>query len=141
MAIIRDKRAVLQEKRALLEAAGDSGSVAECDAQLAQEVAKREMWSAENVRRHHNYVPLVVDLFKVLAEKGKLGGMVTGAREKAAASAKAKPIVLFVRCVVARRRWRLGAQRPDWLASCGRDGGRPVALASPAWIVIVREWY
>ena len=89
MAIIRDKRAVLQEKRALLEAAGDSGSVAECDAQLAQEVAKREMWSAENVRRHHNYVPLVVDLFKVLAEQGKLQGMVAGAREKAA-SAKAK---------------------------------------------------
>ena len=89
MAIIRDKRAVLQEKRALLEAAGDAGSVAECDAQLAQEIAKREMWSAENVRRHHNYVPLVVDLFKVLAEKGKLQDMVSGAREKASA-AKAK---------------------------------------------------
>ena len=89
MAIIRDKRAVLQEKRALLEAAGDSGSVAECDADLAREVAKREMWSAENVRRHHNYVPLVVDLFKVLAEKGKLADMISGAREKAA-SAKAK---------------------------------------------------
>ena len=73
----------------LLEAAGDAGSVAECDAQLAQEVAKREMWSAENVRRHHNYVPLVVDLFKVLAEQGKLQDMVAGARKKAA-SAKAK---------------------------------------------------
>ena len=47
------------------------------------------MWSAENVRRHHNYVPLVVDLFKVLAEKGKLQDMVFGAREKASA-AKAK---------------------------------------------------
>ena len=51
--------------------------------------ATKEMWSAENVRRHHNYVPLVVDLFKVLAEKGKLQDMVAGAREKAAA-AKAK---------------------------------------------------
>ena len=47
------------------------------------------MWSAENVRRPHNYVPLVVDLFKVLAEKGKLADMISGAREKAA-SAKAE---------------------------------------------------
>ena len=83
------RRAPLLGGHALLEAAGDSGSVAECDAQLAQEIAKREMWSAENVRRHHNYVPLVVDLFKVLAERGKLADMISGAREKAA-SAKAK---------------------------------------------------
>ena len=45
------------------------------------------MWSAE--RRATTTGPLVVDLFKVLAGKGKLQDMVTGAREKAA-SAKAK---------------------------------------------------
>jgi len=83
MAIIRDKRAVLREK------IGEGGPfVSDYESDLAQEVAKRDAWSRENVRRHHNYVPLVVDLFKALAEKGTLPGMINGAREKAAKAEK-----------------------------------------------------
>ena len=51
------------------------------------EHAKRADWAAENVRRHHNYVPFVVDLLKVLAEQGKLGAMMDDAKAKASTDA------------------------------------------------------
>ncbi|KAH8052482.1 hypothetical protein JL722_10025 [Aureococcus anophagefferens] len=62
MAIVRDKRAALEDAKA----AADAATAAELDAELAREHAKRADWAAENVRRHHNYVPFVVDL-QVLA--------------------------------------------------------------------------
>ena len=139
MAIIRDKRAVLQEKRALLEAAGDAGSVAECDAQLAQEVAKREMWSAENVRRHHNYVPLVVDLFKVLAEKGKLQGAGhRGAGEGRVREGEA--MAFFDSCRGASSSMASGSSPPAVEADPSRVAARGrLALASPgreSWVAV-----
>ena len=89
MAIVRDKRAPLLEQKAALEAAGDAEGVAAVDAALAGELSKRAEWTAENVRRHHNYVPFVVDLFKVLAERGKLQGMIDDATAKKAGTAAA----------------------------------------------------
>jgi len=43
---------------------------------IAVEDAKFKSWKEENVRRRHNYVPLVYNLLKVLAEKGKLTELV-----------------------------------------------------------------
>jgi len=54
--------------------------------QIAAEDAKLKAWKAENVRRRHNYVPLIYNLMKVLAEKGKLSDLV----EKAAKVTKEK---------------------------------------------------
>eukprot|EP00634_Sargassococcus_sp_CCMP2135_P014500 CAMPEP_0198661092 /NCGR_PEP_ID=MMETSP1467-20131203/39969_1 /TAXON_ID=1462469 /ORGANISM="unid. sp., Strain CCMP2135" /LENGTH=312 /DNA_ID=CAMNT_0044397515 /DNA_START=42 /DNA_END=980 /DNA_ORIENTATION=- len=77
MAVVRDKRHVLEDQRAQL--AGNEVGLLEVEHALAQEVAKREAWAAENDRRRHNYVPLVVDLFKVLAEKQLLADLVAKA--------------------------------------------------------------
>lgn len=69
MAVVRDRRALIDERLALDL---DDEEIAALQADRALEVAKRERWTAENVRRRHNYVPLIVDMLKVLAEQKKL---------------------------------------------------------------------
>ena len=86
MAIVRDKRAVLEEQKL----GADAAALADIEAELAMETAKRSAWAQENVRRHHNYIPLVVDLFKVLAEKGKLQAMIDDAKKQGADAAASK---------------------------------------------------
>lgn len=56
--------------------------------QLQDERAKLDRWRVENLRRKHNYVPFIFNLLRMLAEKGKLSGLVEaavkGAAERAA---------------------------------------------------------
>ena len=73
MAVVRDRRQVLEERGA-------------DDLLLAQEVAKRDAWATENLRRRHNYVPLVINLFKILAEKNQLKPLIDGASSSTAAT-------------------------------------------------------
>jgi len=37
----------------------------------------------ENIRRKHNYLPLIMEILKTLAQEGKLTGLVDKAKEKA----------------------------------------------------------
>lgn len=39
---------------------------------LKQEEATREKWKNENIRRRHNYVPLIVEMLRAAADQGKL---------------------------------------------------------------------
>mmetsp|Transcript_23184 Transcript_23184/g.58766 ORF Transcript_23184/g.58766 Transcript_23184/m.58766 type:complete len:309 (-) Transcript_23184:306-1232(-) len=55
----------------------------EMQAKLEMEKQKREMWHVENVRRKHNYVPLVFEVLKQLAQKGKLDGLIDEGVKKA----------------------------------------------------------
>lgn len=57
-------------------------STADLQEQLRDMTERRERGKLENVRRRHNYVPLVVELLKALNEKGKLGGIVEAAKKK-----------------------------------------------------------
>jgi len=50
--------------------------IEELKQQIAAEDSKFKAWKAENIRRRHNYVPLIYNLMKVLAEKGKLTDLV-----------------------------------------------------------------
>ncbi|XP_023238586.1 ubiquitin carboxyl-terminal hydrolase isozyme L5-like [Centruroides sculpturatus] len=50
---------------------------------IAEEDAKMKKYKIENVRRKHNYLPLIMELLKVLAEEGKLQVLVEKAKEKA----------------------------------------------------------
>lgn len=39
---------------------------------VEDEVLKKKRYKVENIRRKHNYLPLIVELLKMLAEQGKL---------------------------------------------------------------------
>jgi len=88
MAVVRDRRAVIDHRIAATE---DTAQLAALEADRALEVAKRQNWAHENTRRRHNYVPLIVDLLKVLAEHSKLQPLIDAAADKAASTAAAKP--------------------------------------------------
>ena len=47
-----------------------------------EELAKRERWKNENIRRKHNYVPLIFELLKQMAAKGKLSEYIEKGKEK-----------------------------------------------------------
>lgn len=39
---------------------------------LEEEEVKRRRWKVENIRRKHNYIPLIVNMLKILAKEGHL---------------------------------------------------------------------
>lgn len=84
MALTGDKVAQLKAKLAA------NRNDAVTAAALADAEALRAAGVAENVRRRHNYVPVVVSLFKALAEKGQLRGIVDAALAKQAAEKASK---------------------------------------------------
>lgn len=51
---------------------------------LRDEEDRRKTWKEENARRRHNYVPLIFELLKQLAQKNKLKGLYEAAKEKKA---------------------------------------------------------
>ena len=50
--------------------------------EIAMEAQKTEQWKVENRRRKHNYVPFIVNLLKVLAERGELMPLVEAAKSR-----------------------------------------------------------
>lgn len=57
-------------------------AIDELRAEVISEEHKFAAWHQENIRRKHNYIPLVVGMLKALAEKGKLGGLIDKAEAK-----------------------------------------------------------
>ena len=82
MALTGDRVAQLKAKLA----AGD----ASVSGELAAAEQLRAEGRAENVRRRHNYVPTIVNLFQAMAEKGKLRGIVDAAKAQQEAKKAAK---------------------------------------------------
>lgn len=54
---------------------------AKLESDIKVEDAKYAAWKVENVRRKHNYVPLALNLLKILAKNGKLQPMVEQAKK------------------------------------------------------------
>ena len=46
--------------------------VARIEMLLAEEENKRSKWKQENIRRRHNYLPLIMELLRSLASRGEL---------------------------------------------------------------------
>lgn len=100
MALVSDQKMVLSRRLAELTAAkpAEQGAPSE-DVQLqvehlkmliGDEEAKMERYKAENIRRKHNYLPLIVDILSMLAEQGKLVEQYEKAKSKSIQQLKLK---------------------------------------------------
>jgi len=90
LAVVDSQLAHLTSQLGHLEAvkASDPSREAEVNRQLdetqmliAGEHEKRAQWKEENIRRKHNYVPFVINLLKLLAERNELQPLVDKAVE------------------------------------------------------------
>lgn len=91
MALVSDRKMLLEKELAELEgktAPESSSRVAQLRDMLADEEAKRGRWRVENIRRRHNYLPLIVNMLQMLAQQGKLLPLYQIAKQKAATQAK-----------------------------------------------------
>ena len=61
---------------------------AELNQSLELELAKRQRYAKENERRKHNFIPLIVNLLTLLAEKGTLLPAMEKSKEKPEGSKK-----------------------------------------------------
>jgi len=88
LAVIPDRKDEYERKLSDLEATGDASPeiVAELKSLIEEEVEKRRRFKLENIRRKHNYLPLIVQFLKELAQKKQLMPLY----EKAKAASEAK---------------------------------------------------
>merc|ERR1719209_2739707 len=85
MAIIQDRTVRYNNQlKALSGMSIDSqmAEVARIEMLLAEEENKRAKWKVENIRRRHNYLPLIMELLRSLASRGELLPIYNKAKEK-----------------------------------------------------------
>lgn len=57
---------------------------------IEEEEGKIRRYKMENIRRKHNYLPLIVEILKILAKEGKLMPLYEKAKERTIAKQNAK---------------------------------------------------
>lgn len=57
---------------------------------IEEEESKMQRYKIENIRRKHNYLPLIVEILKILAKEGKLIPLYEKAKERTQKKLKAK---------------------------------------------------
>jgi len=85
MGIIQDKTIRYNSQlKSISGMSSDSqmAEVARIEMLLAEEENKRAKWKQENVRRRHNYLPLIMEMLRCLAERGELLPIYNKAKEK-----------------------------------------------------------
>lgn len=80
MAIVSDRKMLYEREKAK---SGDPAEIARLQELIEEEVRKSNRYQIENVRRKHNYLPLIMELLKVLAKEGKLVPLYQKAKERA----------------------------------------------------------
>jgi ubiquitin carboxyl-terminal hydrolase L5 len=86
MGVVEDK--IARYNRQLVGAS--EGETARLEMLLADEENRRARWRIENIRRRHNYLPLIMEFMRSLAKRGELIPLYNKAQEKAAALEKRK---------------------------------------------------
>jgi ubiquitin carboxyl-terminal hydrolase L5 len=90
MAIVSDRKMMYEKQlQALTAPAPDSSmetdvhqsEISNLRRLIADEEVKMKRYKLENIRRKHNYLPLIMEVFKTLAAEGKLVELVSKARE------------------------------------------------------------
>jgi len=95
MGVIQDRKIKYNEKLKELSS-GDLNpeqqamEAARIEMLLAEEETKRSKWRSENIRRRHNYLPLIMELLRSLASRGELMPIYNKAKEKSAELDKKK---------------------------------------------------
>lgn len=100
MAIVSDRKTKYEKKMQKIEKQMEEGGM-ETDSHQAElsrlrllieeEDRKKKRYQVENVRRKHNYLPLIVEMLKVLAKEGQLLPLYEKAKEKTRDRVQAKP--------------------------------------------------
>ncbi|XP_053380639.1 ubiquitin carboxyl-terminal hydrolase isozyme L5-like [Mercenaria mercenaria] len=92
MAIVSDRKACYEKRLQELIAQTETGGmetdllksqVNQLQMLVAEEERKMKKYKVENIRRKHNYLPFIMELLKILSEKGQLLPLVEKAKEKA----------------------------------------------------------
>uniref|UniRef100_U5EXX5 Ubiquitin carboxyl-terminal hydrolase n=1 Tax=Corethrella appendiculata TaxID=1370023 RepID=U5EXX5_9DIPT len=92
MALVSDRQLIYQRQiDELLKSSGDEdmetdakqSEIARLRMLIDDEVSKRKRYKIENVRRKHNYLPLIVELLKILAQNGQLMPLYEKAKQRA----------------------------------------------------------
>ncbi|XP_053685439.1 ubiquitin carboxyl-terminal hydrolase isozyme L5 [Sabethes cyaneus] len=92
MAIVSDRQLIYQRQiDALVQASGEDemetdtkqNEITRLRMLIEDEVAKRKRYKVENIRRKHNYLPLIVELLKILAQNGQLMPLYEKAKQRA----------------------------------------------------------
>lgn len=103
MAIVSDRQKIYQQQIDKLLTGGEEAMETDDDREteiakfrflVGNEIEKRKRYRIENVRRKHNYLPFIVELLKMLGERGQLMPIYEKAKQRAmereAAAAKSK---------------------------------------------------
>ncbi|CAH0547192.1 unnamed protein product [Brassicogethes aeneus] len=99
MAIVSDRKMIYERQIETLEKQTEEGGM-DTDSQQAEitrlrllvdeEDNKRKQYQIENIRRKHNYLPLIVEILKILAKEGKLMPLYEQAKERTLKKQKSK---------------------------------------------------
>lgn len=80
MAVVSDRKMLYEREKAKC---GDPAEVARLQELIEEEVRKFKGYQIENIRRKHNYLPLIMELLKALAKEGKLVSLYQKAKDRA----------------------------------------------------------
>ncbi|KAI1298181.1 Ubiquitin carboxyl-terminal hydrolase isozyme L5 [Halotydeus destructor] len=98
MALISDKKSQyekqLQDLRTQAEQGMETDSIqveiSHLLDMIKEEEVKAQQYKLENIRRKHNYLPLIMEILKTLGQEGKLTDLVSKAKERAVQMKKLK---------------------------------------------------
>lgn len=80
MAIVTDRKTLYERQKANV---CDPAELERLQTLIEEEIRKSKRYQIENIRRKHNYLPLIMELLKILAKEGKLVPLYQKAKEKA----------------------------------------------------------
>ncbi|KAL3276173.1 hypothetical protein HHI36_020892, partial [Cryptolaemus montrouzieri] len=90
MAIVSDRKMLYERQiEALQKQIEETGDVETLKSEttrlrllIEEEETKKKFYQIENIRRKHNYIPLIIELLKILAKEGKLLPLYEEAKER-----------------------------------------------------------
>lgn len=86
LAVCQDKLDKLNAELDQYKAKSNDYMIGETEAEIKTEEEKRARWAKDNIRRRHNFLPMVVEVIKQMAAQGKLLPAVDKAEERTKAA-------------------------------------------------------